>query len=150
MCFLFWLPWGVNNDDGAKVLLLGEDFAVVLLLLGHSAATAWRIGHTRVQFSKAQWNFSLNHYFKLKSACSPDGWLVIILRCMHLNQDLLEWVEGKCQQYLDFPPKSQWGYLIHKKRKLVLTLVTKKIYNSFTFVIKLENRKNISWIGWKL
>ena len=33
-------PWGVNNDDGAKVLLLGEDFAVVLLLLGHCATAA--------------------------------------------------------------------------------------------------------------
>ena len=51
------LPWGVNNDDGAKVLLLGEDFAVVLLLLGHCATAAWRIGHTRAVFSKAQWIF---------------------------------------------------------------------------------------------
>ena len=50
-------PWGVNNDDGAKVLLLGEDFAVVLLLLGHCTTAPWRIGHTRALFSKAQWIF---------------------------------------------------------------------------------------------
>ena len=32
-------PWGVNNDDGAKVLLLGEeDFAVVVIIVGLNTA----------------------------------------------------------------------------------------------------------------